>query len=185
VNWRHLNTVLHRDIGYLAVGLTIVYGVSGLAVNHKANWNPSYRLQKSVQRIAPIESTDRATIVREALRKLAIGGEPRNAFRPNPETLQLFFRERTYSIDLPTGNVIVVQAKPRPVLFEMNQLHLNAPKRLWTVVADVYALALIVLAITGMFVLKGKTGITGRGAWLTTAGVILPLVYWIYYLYLA
>jgi hypothetical protein len=185
VNWRHLNTVLHRDIGYLAVGLTIVYGVSGLAVNHKASWNPSYRLQKTVRQIAPIESTERADMVREASRKLAISGQPRNVFRPNPDTLQLFFKEQTYSIDLPTGNVIVEQARPRPVLFEMNQLHLNAPKRIWTVVADIYAVALVVLAITGMFVLKGKTGIKGRGAWLTTAGVLLPVAYWVYFLYLA
>jgi hypothetical protein len=52
------------------------------------------------------------------------------------------------------------------------------------VVADVYAVGLIVLAITGMFVLKGKTGITGRGAWLTGAGVLLPVAYWVFHLYL-
>jgi hypothetical protein len=182
VNWRHLNSVLHRDIGYLAVGLTVVYGVSGLAVNHKADWNPSYRLQKTTQRIAPIEATERAEIIREALRELAISDELRSAFRPNPDTLQLFFKAYTYSVDLPTGNVIVEQVRARPVLFEMNQLHLNAPKRFWTAVADLYAVALIVLAITGMFVLKGKTGIKGRGAWLTTAGVLLPTAYWVYHL---
>ena len=183
MNWRHLNNVLHRDIGYLAVGLTLVYGVSGLAVNHKADWNPSYRVQKTTQRIDPVVATERAEIIREALAKLAIGEQPRNAFRPNPATLQLFFKELTYSVDLPTGNVIVEAAHPRPVLFEMNQMHLNTPKRLWTVVADAYAVALIVLAITGLFVLKGKLGITGRGAWLTGGGVLLPVAYWVYYLY--
>ena len=69
------------------------------------------------------------------------------------------------------------------MLFEFNQLHLNTPKRLWTVVADAYAVALVVLALTGMFVLKGRTGITGRGAWLTAIGVLLPGLYWVYYLY--
>lgn len=179
MNWRRLNNVVHRDLGYLAVGLTIVYGVSGLAVNHKADWNPSYRVQKTVQRIEPILSTSRDEIVREARQKLGISEEPRNAFRPDPDTLQLFFKERTYAIDLPTGAVIVEQARPRPVLYEMNQLHLNAPKGIWTLVADVYAIGLIVMALTGMFVLKGRTGITGRGAWLVTAGVMLPLLYWV------
>ena len=141
-------------------------------------------MQKTIQRIAPIEATERAEMIREALSKLAIGEQPRNAFRPNPATLQLFFKARTYSVDLPTGNVIVEQANPRPVLFEMNQMHLNAPRRFWTVVADVYAIALIVLAITGMFVLKGRLGITGRGAWLTTGGVLLPVAYWVYHLYI-
>ena len=182
MNWRRINNIVHRDLGYLAVGLTIVYGVSGLAVNHKADWNPSYRVRKTAERIAPIEATTRDEIVREARRKLGIDEEPRNAFRPDPDTLQLFFKERTYAIDLPTGHVIVEQARPRPVLYEMNQLHLNAPKGVWTIVADVYAAGLILMAITGMFVLKGKTGITGRGAWLTAAGVLLPTLYWAVYL---
>ena len=183
MNWRRLNNVLHRDIGYLAVGLSIVYGVSGVAVNHKADWNPSYRVAKTARQIEPIEASDREAIVREALQKLGIDQVPRNAFRPNPETLQLFFRQATYSVDLPSGAVIIEAARPRPVLFEFNQLHLNTPKRLWTLVADLYAVALIVLAVTGMFVLKGRTGITGRGAWLTAIGVLLPAAYWVYYLY--
>jgi hypothetical protein len=183
VNWRRLNNVLHRDIGYLAVGLSIVYGVSGVAVNHKADWNPSYRVTKTARQIDPVEATDREGMIREALEKLAIDQTPRNAFRPNPETLQLFFRQATYSIDLPSGAVVIEAARPRPVLFEFNQLHLNAPKRLWTVVADVYAAALIALAVTGMFVLKGRTGITGRGAWLTASGVLLPALDWAYYFY--
>jgi len=183
VNWRRLNNVLHRDIGYLAVGLSIVYGVSGLAVNHKADWNPSYRVGKTIRQIEPMRATDREGMVREALGKLGIDQAPRNAFRPNPDTLQLFYREATYSIDLPSGAVVIEQARPRPVLFEVNQLHLNTPKRIWTLVADVYAIGLVVLAITGMFVLKGRTGITGRGAWLTAAGVLMPAVYWVFYLY--
>jgi uncharacterized protein len=183
VNWRHLNNVLHRDIGYLAVGLTVVYAVSGVALNHVRDWNPSYRVEKTVLTIAPIAATDRDAIIREAREKLGVTQEPRNAFRPDPDTLQLFFREQNYTIDLPTGKVIVERTRTRPVLFEMNQMHLNAPKRIWTVVADIYAVALIVLAITGMFVLKGRLGIKGRGAWLTGAGVLLPVVYWVYHLY--
>jgi hypothetical protein len=61
----------------------------------------------------------------------------------------------------------------------MNPLHLNAPKGVWTFIADVYALGLILMAMTGMFVLKGRTGITGRGKWLVAAGIILPLAYWL------
>ncbi len=34
VRWRPTLRALHRDIGYLAVGLTFVYAASGLAVNH-------------------------------------------------------------------------------------------------------------------------------------------------------
>ena len=40
--WRRLSIALHRDVGYLAVALTIAYGISGLAVNHIADWEPSF-----------------------------------------------------------------------------------------------------------------------------------------------
>jgi uncharacterized protein len=179
VNWRRLNNVLHRDIGYLAVGLTLVYGVSGLAVNHKADWNPNYRVEKSVLHISPVTAEDKDTIVRDVLGQLKLAEQPRNSFRPDPQTLRLFFKEQTYSVDLPTGTVVVERTHHRPVLFEANQLHLNTPRGLWTWIADVYAAGLILLAITGMFVLKGKTGITGRGAWLTAIGVLVPVGYWL------
>jgi hypothetical protein len=178
VNWRKLNNALHRDVGYLIVGLTIVYGVSGLAVNHRADWNPSYRVEKRTLRIEPIRATERAEIVRQARAALGLG-EPRNVFRPDPQTLQLFFETEKYSVDLPTGAVIVDANRPRPVLHEMNQLHLNTPKGAWTWIADLYAVALLFVAVTGLFVLKGRTGITGRGAWLTAAGIVFPIVCWL------
>jgi|GEM_PF-216128 len=40
--FKRLMRGLHRDAGALAVGLTIVYAISGLAVNHVLDWNPSY-----------------------------------------------------------------------------------------------------------------------------------------------
>jgi hypothetical protein len=182
--WRRWNNVLHRDIGYLAVGLTLVYAVSGVAVNHAAEWNPSYVREARVIEIGPVISTSRDAMVAEVKAKLHLSGEEQNSFRPDPETLELFYEGVTYAIDLPTGSVIVEETRHRPVLFEVNQLHLNAPKKLWTYIADLYAVALIVVAITGLFVLKGRLGITGRGAWLTAAGALLPAVYWGYYLYL-
>ena len=176
-NWRKLNNALHRDVGYLIVGLTIVYGVSGLAVNHRADWNPSYRVAKRALQIQPIQATERDEMVRQARAALGVG-EPRNVFRPDPDTLQLFFDRESFSIDLPTGAVIVDGIRPRPVLYEMNQLHLNTPKGAWTWIADLYAVALLFVAATGLFVLKGRTRITGRGAWLTAAGIVIPAACW-------
>lgn len=184
INWRRWNNVLHRDIGYLITGLTLVYGISGIAINHVHHWNPSYQLTREALTIEPIRSTTRDSIIAEALQKLNIGDSLSNAFRPDPETIQLFFPNTSYTIDQPTGNVIREVTRPRRVLFEMNQLHLNAPKGLWTYLADLYALSLVFVAVTGLFVLKGRLGITGRGAWLTLIGAVLPVVYWIYYLYL-
>jgi hypothetical protein len=177
-NWRKLNNALHRDVGYLIVGLTLVYGVSGLAVNHRADWNPSYRAGRRALRIEAIRATGRDEIVRQARAALGLG-EPRAVFRPDPETLQLFYERETWSVDLPTGAVIVEGSRRRPVLYEVNQLHLNTPKGAWTLVADLYAVALLLVAGTGLFVLKGRSGISGRGAWLTAAGLLIPVAAWL------
>lgn len=183
MRWHKLNVVLHRDVGYLAFALTLVYGVSGLAVNHRADWNPSFRQTKTTAQIAPLEGQGRAALVADALAKLRLAETPRSSFQPDPSTLRLFFEHATYSIDLPTGKVVVEENLPRPVLREFNDLHLNAPKGVWTWIADVYALALILLAVTGLFVLKGRHGITRRGAWLTALGALVPGAYWLYHLY--
>lgn len=181
--WRKWNNILHRDIGYLITALTIAYGISGIAVNHTADWNPSYTVEKRTTMIAPVEKQSRDEIIADVREKLQLKDEPRNMFRPDPETLQLFYEAETYSVDLPTGTVLIEETRTRPVLFEVNQLHLNAPKELWTYIADLYALSLIVVAVTGLFVLKGKNGISGRGAWLTAVGIVIPVAYWIYYIY--
>jgi hypothetical protein len=177
--WRRWNNILHRDIGYVIVGLTVVY-----AVYHTADWNPTYAVERRGVEIRPLEGTTREELVAQAREQLQLPEEPRTVFRPDPETLQLFYERTTYAIDVPTGKVIIESVQPRRVLFEFNQLHLNAPKKFWTYIADAYALSLIIVAITGMFVLKGKTGITGRGAWFVTLGVAIPLVYWVLNLYL-
>jgi hypothetical protein len=61
-----------------------------------------------------------------------------------------------------------------------NYLHYN-PKKWWTVISDIYAISLILLATTGLFIIKGKNGIKGRGAWLTGLGIIVPVVYLLLY----
>ena len=71
----------------------------------------------------------------------------------------------------------------RTVIRESNFLHLNAPKKVWTYVADVFAVALAFLAISGLFMIKGKNGITGRGAWMTALGILLPIIFLIIYYY--
>ncbi|MFA6167155.1 MAG: PepSY-associated TM helix domain-containing protein [Gemmatimonadaceae bacterium] len=181
IPWRRWSIVLHRDVGYLAVALTIAYAISGIAVNHIADWNPNYRVTKTFTTVAPIAVTDASAIVSSAMERLRLTEAPRSSFQPDSNTMQLFYKGTTYHVDLPTGKVMVEATRSRPVLFEMNQLHLNHSKRAWTWIADIYALALLLLAITGLFVLKGKNGITRRGAWLTAAG-FLPVVYWLAFL---
>jgi len=185
MKWRKWNNIIHRDLGYLCVGLTIVYAISGVAVNHvrDRNWNPNFRVQTSSTNIGPIESAGVSTqlLAQDVLRRLGESGAMRSTFKPDPNTIQVFVGDNTITVELSTGNVTQERVSDRRLLRRFNFLHLNNPRRLWTYMADLYAIALAVLAITGMFVIKGKNGIRGRGAWLAGAGIAIPVLFLLIY----
>ena len=79
-------------------------------------------------------------------------------------------------VDLETGNGTIEKIKRRPIFHAVNYLHYN-PGKWWTLFSDVFAGALILIAITGLFILKGKNGITRRGAILTIVGIVIPIIY--------
>ena len=184
MNWRRWNNIIHRDLGYLCFGLTIIYVISGVAVNHIHDWNPTYKIEKVKSNIVPVLIEGRVVTdqeVRNILEKLEIGPEFKKTFQPNSDSLKIYQEGNIINVELLTGNVVQEKAAKRPFLFQVNFLHLNHPKRLWTWFADLYAICLGILALTGLFVLRGKKGISGRGAWLTAAGFILPLFFLLFY----
>jgi len=182
VKLRQLVRVLHRDIGYFCVGLTVFYAVSGLAVNHIDDWNPNY--SRSVEQVAlgpltgDIDSMERSVVN-------GAGIDPddvRGRHRPDPATFVVFLPNGGEAkVAIATGKGKVVRISTRPFLFESNVLHLNHLKGIWTYVADAFSVLLILLAITGMFILKGRQGLGGRGKWFVSTGVVLPIAFLVYY----
>ncbi len=183
MSWRRWNNLLHRDLGYLVFGLTVVYAVSGIAINHMADWNPNYRKVEEVREIGPLDpARSEDELVQTALGRLQVGQPLKGSVQPDAETLMILVEGASYTVDLPTGKVVYEAVRPRPVLYALNRLHVNAPKRLWTWIADLYAVSLLVVSFTGLFVLRGRHGLLGRGAWLTAAGCALPLAYWLWWI---
>jgi len=170
-------------VGYFCVALTLIYAISGIAVNHLGDWNPNYKIERVEQRFEPIPISDRESMVALAVERLGLPGLPHDSFRPAPETLQLFYDGWSVELHAQDGLAVIERPRGRPLLREANDLHLNRPKGLWTWVADVYAGLLLLLAVTGMFVLKGKKGFSGRGKWFVLAGLVLPVVFLILYRY--
>ncbi len=181
MKWRRWNYVLHRDIGFLCIGLTLLYAISGVAVNHIKQWNPSYRIERVETNIGPVvgNPADAAT-VRMILARLDEPGKLESSYRPDRESLQLFVEGRSIMVDLSSGHVVHDRAIPRPVLREMNFLHLNHPKKAWTWFADLYAVALAFLAISGLLMVRRKT--MRRGLVLTGVGILLPVFFLFLYL---
>ena len=75
------------------------------------------------------------------------------------------------------ASALIRGRSPRFLLRVSNWLHLNRGKRAWTFIADAYAILLLGLAVSGMFMLPGKRGLRGRGTLLVAAGVAVPVLY--------
>lgn len=181
---RRWNNALHRDIGYLAFGMTIIYALSGIILNHFKSGDflhPDYGKRYEDFRVTlPSGGTVDRTYALSVLEQ--VGEEDHyKSFVYGTGYVQVFFDNGSVYIDLSDGNARLEKKTPRYLLKEFNLLHYNNVKQWFTWFSDLYAAALIVLAVTGLFILRGRNGILGRGAWFTAAGIIIPAIIIIIY----
>jgi hypothetical protein len=176
-SWRGYNRALHRDLGHVAVGLTLIYAISGLAVNHILDWDPSFVTYSEAHELGgPIAGTDDEAAA-AVMKRLGVAGTPRDVYRADPTDLQVVLDKRTLHVDTASGHVIDEGQRPRFFLRVINWLHLSRGKKAWTVIADIYAVGLILLALTGILMSPGRKGLLGRGGLFVLAGIAVPIAY--------
>ena len=182
---RRWNNALHRDIGYLCFGMTIIYAISGIVLNHFKSGDfihPDYSKSfKEFKVIPPKNGKADQTYVFSILDQV---GEKKNfkSFISGENYVQIFLTNGSIDVDLKSGDTQIEKKTTRYVIKEFNLLHYNNIKKFYTWFSDIYAVGLIVLALTGLFILRGKNGIIGRGAWLTAIGIILPALFLLFYM---
>jgi uncharacterized protein len=177
LRWRPWVRAVHRDLGYVAVGLTLVYAASGLAVNHIAQWDPNFRDTSEVHELGALPQNDDVALTKKVLAELHIEQAPRDTYRSSDERFDILFDHRSLHVNSKTGHVVDEGQKPRVLLRIANWLHLNRGKKAWTYFADAYAAGLLFLAVSGMFMIAGKKGFFWRGAALVAIGLAVPTVY--------
>ncbi|MFO0774374.1 MAG: PepSY-associated TM helix domain-containing protein [Nitrospiraceae bacterium] len=171
-----LNIAMHRDIGYVCAALIIAYCLSGVALNHINDWNPDFVITKRTVTLP-------RTYAREEVTKSVIDsfgtlvGEASYKIYdfPTKDQVKIYYDNASLHVHLAGGEGHYERIARRPLIYEVNALHLNRLKG-WKWVSDVFALVLITLSATGLFVLRGKYGMTGRGKWLVAAGLLPPLL---------
>ena len=179
-NWlkklRRLNIATHRDIGYFFSSLIIIYCISGIALNHVNDWNPDFIIQKKTIEIAEKYSSKELTpAVINSFGKL-VGEDKFKVYdTPTSNRVKVYYENASLLIDFSDGTGIYEKVSRRPVFFQSNVLHRNSLKG-WKWASDAFATMLILISVTGLFVLKGKKGLTGRGKWLIAAGALPPLI---------
>ena len=175
--WRPWLRAIHRDLGYFCVGLTVVYALSGLAVNHIADWEPNFRqINRERQLPLPLPGSDEQ-LAEAAARSLDLQAPIRETYRMDEQTLQVVFDRSTLRIDTRSGLVSEDTQEPRFFLRVANWLHLNRGKKAWTYIADAYATGLLVLSLTGLWMFPGRKGLLGRAGLIAMAGALVPALY--------
>jgi hypothetical protein len=111
------------------------------------------------------------------LGELSIVEAPREVYGAGDDAVDIVFDRRTLHVTPSTGKVVEEGQSPRFFLRAANWLHLNRGKKAWTYVADTYAVILLYLALSGLFMLPGRKGFVGRGALVAVLGAAVPIGY--------
>jgi uncharacterized protein len=182
MNFVKLNRITHRDLGYLIAGLTIIYAISGIALNHKNNWNPNYIIdnREFVSDVKITRENFNNEAAREILKNANISQDFKTFHFPTGDKVTIFIEGGFVQMNTLTGKGVIESISRRPLFYQINFLHYN-PGRWWKYFSDIFCVALITVTITGLFIIKGKNGITRRGAILTIIGILLPLSFLIIY----
>ncbi len=176
--WRAWLRAVHRDIGYLAVGLTFVYAISGIAINHLGDWDPNFKSVVETSQLDGPYAEDEDVLTASVVEHLKINADDVQASYFDSDTVfEVSLADSTAQLDTMSGTVTVASKKPRFILRVVNWLHYNRGKSAWTYIADGYAILLLYLAISGAFMLKGRKGFVGRGAILIAMGAAVPIAY--------
>ncbi len=164
---------LHRDVGLLMIGVAMVYGLSGILLNHMNGKNPSYSTTHK-------HLTLTKGLNEEALKLLwqTLSDVPaiERTGRLDEVHLRLLFDGGIGVYNADTGFTEYERHEKRWLYYYINKLHYNKVTG-WTVVADLFAGALIFLAVSGiiMLPLKGKKGL--RRLLLLLIGIAIPIGY--------
>jgi uncharacterized protein len=181
---RRWNNAIHRDVGYLCVGMTLIYAISGIVLNHFKSGDlihPDYAKSFREFKVPlPKGGLVTQTYVFSILENI---GEKDHfkSYIMGTNSLEIFLSMGSVYIDLQNGDAQLEKKTPLYGIREFNLLHYNNIKKFYTWFSDLYAVGLIFLAITGLFILKGRNGILGRGAWLTAMGILLPALFILFY----
>jgi hypothetical protein len=172
------NRIIHRDFGYFFFGLTLIYCISGIAVNHKKDWNPNYIISNVDIKLDETVSLPMVTEewVLSFLKKQGEEDNFKKYYFPNKNTLKIFIQNGSVNIDMEHQTAYIEKLTKRSFFYEINFLHYN-PGKWWTWYSDIFCVALILISISGLFIInKSKNSLTRRGVWFVIAGLLIPII---------
>jgi hypothetical protein len=173
--------IIHRNLAYFYVGLIISFAFSGILNNHRNDWDieQNYTYQTEDFEV-PIPVSKREYSNREKVTLLAEKWHPDSkylGYRVRNNQLRAFYQDNTIiDLDLETGMGTIEFRRKKPIIGHTMFLH-KFSNNYWKIYSDIFAISLIIIAVTGMSIPMGKNGFKKRGWKLMLLGLIIPIVF--------
>lgn len=167
----------HRDVAYFFVGLIIAFAFSGIFLNHRRTLNPRRYAHdtKEVQLKSFTKDQVNEGFISDFTKAQNIDDELRR-FTTNENELIISYASNDVKIDMASGKGNIITYRTIPLLGQMTQLHQDT-SNWWIYYSDIFGIAMLTIAFTGMFIEKGKNSFRSRGFKLALLGIIFPLIF--------
>ena len=170
---------IHRDIAYFYLGLIIAFSISGIFLNHRQWWHPidyTYKVEAVEIQLPADKNEITEEFLKEAAKEWNLQDKFRG-FRIRGDKLNVGFEDSDFRVDLKTGKGERSYSMRTPLLGQMTVLHVDTSNA-WIWYSDVFGIAMITIALTGLFIIKkGKNTFWQRGWKLALLGIIFPLFF--------
>ncbi len=154
---------LHRDIGFIVIGLTIIYALSGILLTYRSTAFLKYETTVNMQIDKGLEAGELGRALKMRFFKIESQTED-----------TVYFNGGSY--DRSTGMATYTQMVYPTVIDKLVQLHKLSSKSVMHILAVVYAVLLSFLAISSLFMYRPGTRLFRRGVFLTAAGVVIAVI---------
>lgn len=164
--------IIHRDLGFLMVGISLIYAISGFILNHMDGKDPAFKVTKETL------SFEKGLTAEELTQLWADKELPslKKVMRIDDERSRLMLDGGMGIYHSATGQAVYEKHTRNDFIYWINKLHYNKVAG-WTFMADIFAFALFFFAISGLLIVKGKKGLRGSGKWYLIAGLLIPILY--------
>jgi len=173
MKWLRILRIIHRDLGFFVVGMTLVYSISGIILNHLDKNDPAFRTEeKVIQFPSNLTEAELSVFWNDAKNLPSL----KRIFRVDDNNLRLFLNGGIGIYTISDGRLCYQTHQKRVFIYWINRLHYNKVEG-WSPVADFFAGSLILLAISGLFMVQGKKGLAGSGKWYVIIGILIPILF--------
>ena len=140
MKFRKLNRIIHRDLGYFFSGMIIIYALSGIALNHKHDWNPNYIINTNTinYKLDSVQSIKSQETINQIITLTQTNEEYKKHYFPQHEVLKIFLSKgSTITFNNNSGTIFFEELKSRPLFNAINYLHFN-PGIIWKYFSDMF-----------------------------------------------